>query len=156
MRTIERPPHFTHQGAIYTFEEFITAMVARGTIFARDFKGLSAASRIVKAPLYLQEDDWRLLCAVVQNPNGGYPIPLPHRLVPYIDAVLNARDLEAESELRAALAAEEAARLQAAEEADLGQVLEANASLESGSMGSDTGMQGCQTDLSSEPKSEDS
>lgn len=116
MRTITRPPHFHNNGAVYSFEEFITSIVARSYTFSRDLKGIRAADRIVKSPLHIAEDDWVLLCDAVKNPTSGYPIPLPHRLLPYVDAVLNARDLEAEKVAR--LTAEEAARL-TAEEAQL-------------------------------------
>lgn len=92
MRIVTRPPHFIHHGAPYTFEEFLTSIVARHTVFVRDFVGIQVASRILANPFRLLEEDWKLLCQAVLKPSQGYPIPLPHRLEPYILAILNAAD----------------------------------------------------------------
>lgn len=90
MYTISKPSHFIHAGNPYTFEEFVKGIIARSMLFTRDYNGLLAAQRILKSPYRLTPKDWSLLKQAVENPTGGYPIPLPHRLVPFIEAVANA------------------------------------------------------------------
>lgn len=115
MRTIKKPPHFSNAGTYYTIEDFLTSMVSRSHL-AKNYSGLQVMARIEADPLHLSESDWLFVCELVQNPPNGYPISQPYRLVPFIDAILSARDVQADAAEAQALAealAQEAAEAEA-------------------------------------------
>lgn len=79
-----------------TFGWFVLAMLNTDTRFNATGTGIRAAVRIERAltrgsEIFLEEADWTLLRDVVEAPNCLYPLNPARVLVPYVEAIAEAK-----------------------------------------------------------------
>lgn len=87
------------------FAGFIRWTIATHPNFNQDAAGIRAAARLERKFEYitgteppksfdLDAEDLQRLRVAVENPQGGYPIRPAHRMLPFVDAVVDAQQKE--------------------------------------------------------------
>ncbi len=84
------------------FVGFIRWTIATHANYSQDAAGIRAASRLERKFEYvvgteppknfdLDAEDLQRLRVAVENPQGGYPIRPAHKMLPFVDAVVDAK-----------------------------------------------------------------
>ena len=95
IKNIEYPAAIDLNGDDYTFENFIMWTISTNTRYNTDAESIRAACRLERQiethkDFSIDLEDWKRLNDAVENPQGGYPIRPGSRIMPFVDAVVDA------------------------------------------------------------------